>query len=342
MARVKSPFQVSGSIGDISFSTSGGKTTARMKPGISKDKFRNHPRLQLSRENAQSFGGASKIACAIYQAATGRRNPLVARYSHNRLIAKLQMGMRRENHAVDHITFLDIAHLLGDIDFGRPSEPAKRLQHSTLGPDHCPHTLKLTGLLEAGRAAQGRGNGRIECRIGIKYIEVPDATRSDSKQWSLVYGKSSKVHKYTSDTPWIPVEILPTEGLTLSLHHALKTHPAPHREGTQPESNSHLSTLNSQLLPAPFLVFLTVEWQEVHEAGPGTKEKIITHHDKAIFKVVALQMDQETADKLAALTPIPEPTPKASNEAWREDPEQFLQHALRKFQAPNNSDHPIE
>lgn len=252
----------------------------------------------------------------------------------------LQTGMRRESHAVEDITFLDIAHPLGDIDFGRPSEPANRLQHSTLGPDHCPHTLKLTGLLEAGRAAQGRGNGRIECRIGIKYIQVPDATRSDSKQWKLVYGNSNKAHKYSSETPWIPVEILPTEGLTLSLHHALKAHPAPQPESTQPESNFHLSSFNFHL-PAPFLLFLVVEWQEVHEAGLGTKETITTHHDKAIFKVVAVQMDQETADKLAALAPIPEPAPAVSNEAWREDPERFLQDALQKFQAPDNSSQPI-
>ncbi|MFN8394475.1 MAG: hypothetical protein U0176_07370 [Bacteroidia bacterium] len=207
------PFPISGSVGDLTFYTVNGKTYARNKPGITREKFLTHPKLQRSRENAQNFGGASKLACAIYRDARGNQRGTASPYAHNQLIARICRGMNRRTRAVEEITFMDVAHLLRGIDLSRGQEASKRIAVTTIGPNHNPTSLRISDIPAAASLAQGRHPGRIECRIQLNYIRFPQVALNDDAKWDFQNQESLHL-LHTIQSDWIPTEILPTNGLT--------------------------------------------------------------------------------------------------------------------------------
>lgn len=86
MATVRSLFDVSGNIGDVSMYTLAGKKYIRRATTLSADDIRSRPSFKRTRENMQEFGGAGRFARELRLGLSA----VVKRYGDSRLYSRLQ------------------------------------------------------------------------------------------------------------------------------------------------------------------------------------------------------------------------------------------------------------
>src|SRR5688572_7216890 len=86
MARIKNDiFKLSGSLGDFTFSQDEYGTIAKLKSGTDKNRVKEHPRSQRTRENNMEMGGASTAAKALRLALLQNKKSMRDRYFPGRL-----------------------------------------------------------------------------------------------------------------------------------------------------------------------------------------------------------------------------------------------------------------
>jgi hypothetical protein len=306
MARVKSPLPLSGKLGPVVFAHDGENTTVRMRPSTNKRRWKTSPRLRRSRENAQNFGGASKAACAIYQAVKQGRKELLMPYAHNKLLRRLRAHARgTDGRRIGRYTFKNAIPALRNLDLSRKGAPTQHIKVQPLGPVHRPDSLRVTGIQDAAAALGLNGNGRCEMRIRLRYLPFPEAAFDHtSKEWKIDPAINHMQAPYVI-TEWMPVQVVPDDGLLLHLQ--------------QPKDDE------------PVIISLIIEWREVRAVDDEIKP--LPH--KSVARIAALQYSDALAAELASEDEERRRSSSGKNHPpqppapdWQKDPKAFLNFAL--------------
>jgi hypothetical protein len=132
-------------------------------------------------------------------------------------------------------------------------------------------------------------------------IRYPESQYSkENKEWEFAHGTQHlAAPRFTSE--WIPVQILPNEGLLLNLE--------------QPQQEE------------PVLIFVVLEWQEVREV----EDEVKPMHEMAVARLAAMQYSEalaaEIAQEEAAVQKTQSPRPQIPD--WQKDPHAYLEFALK-------------
>ena len=89
MAKNKSIIKIEGTIGDLTFYTKDGKNYVKRKTEIKKDRIKNAPEYQRTRENMQEFAGAASIGKEFRKKIVEIKT-MADRFMHNRLMANIR------------------------------------------------------------------------------------------------------------------------------------------------------------------------------------------------------------------------------------------------------------
>lgn len=312
MARVHTPYPISGSVGNYTFTRRGKKTFLKEKVFIpNKRTPKWESRRPMQRANRIAFGGASKLACHLYSTLTKKVEGICKPYAHNDIAAKLRESAKHTQFKAERYTFrAAYRHLLG-MDLSKETSQSRKLSLTPIGPGHCPNQLRISGLKEAAEAIEIHGNAHLELRIQLRYVPFVDMQYvKGNRNWQPVKG-AMPVHNFvTSYSAWIPTEILPEEGLTLAL-------PAT----DDPET--------------PQLVFLMVQWREVREIDLKTTPLASQNIVRLAAMLYSEAMAAEISEDNRA---YPKPQAPRENllETARANPQEYLQMALNGLAAPPN------
>jgi hypothetical protein len=330
MARIKTPFPISGPLGDLVFAAGAKKTTIRLRPYTNKQRWLTHPRFLRSRENAQSFGGASKTACAIYSAIARNQKELLLPYSHNKLIRRLRATAKGEARAIDRYNFKNAYPALRNLDMSHEEAPISCIQFTPLGPAHHPDSLRIKGFQDCAETFHLNGNGRLEVRLQIHHVPFPETQYDpELRKWSFT-PEVQKLRPTLNKSEWIPVQILPKEGLKLLLSQEEQT-------PTPPDTHSPNTETKLPSAPTPpNLIFVLVEWREVREVD----DEIKPMPEKTIARLAAMQYSAELAAEMAqdekdtAEEALKHQPAKPSLPDWKTNPQAYLAAALTGMVKP--------
>ncbi len=315
MARVHPPHPISGTIGDITYVRRGKKTYARGKIWA-----HNKAAEPRQRENRQSFGGASKVACEVYTPLTAGCKQLFRSYCHNDIATKLRAHAERTERSVTHYSFRAAHAALANLDLSPAESPSACLNITRIGCHHNPEAIRLTGLPEAARFVANSdegllGNAHLQMRLWIRQVPFHEFTFDKTdKVWRRTFPEAQGQGQVTR-SGWIPTDILPEEGLTLTL-------------------NKHPETLPGQPVP-PMLTFVVIEWREVRAVG----DKVFKKPALSIVKLAAMHYSTEMAAEIAQFEARISQKPKQPRafdllQAAQSDPKAFLTQSLAGLMAP--------
>ena len=329
MAKALPPFPIHGKIANLTFTVRNDKQFVQASPGP-----RNLKRAgEAYFRNIDEFAGAAKVAQEIYryikpQAFDPREKsenlqklgPVCRPYTQNYLTAQIKRKADKENKRrtkvglwyAKEITFFDAVNALRGLDLSNESAPSGHLGMTPIGPQHNPTAIRLTGLQHAANAIGIHGNAQLEFRIFIHQSRVPELEydRAD-RQWHKRQdpeGRSTSNRRsyHSQPTAWIPVDIVPKEGLHLPLP-----------TGIWKEDDKYLTA-----------VFC--EWREIRTVGRRCKRL----HDKGIARIAALH--GPAADWTDNTRQLREPDPNHGRMSIppspkmdpRQNPEAYLAEAL--------------
>lgn len=334
MARSLSPVPISGKVGNLQFSIRDGKNHIHQARDYSKrHRFRmTAPHCRGYRMNLQEFAAASMISRQIYKhmpragySDPTLPGPILRPYSHNVLTAKIKAcGAHKHKHAIHgkggfwyatEFRTPDIALALRGLDLSRGQMHKNNIELTAFGPSHNPNELRIRGFERAASHIRTAACVRLECRIHIQQIAFNEREWDDkSGSWQKLPnlnpdGREASEPVYLTPSNWIPVEIIPGEGIRI---------PIPACD----EGSKHLTA-----------VF--IEWREHRGFG----RRIVKLHDHGIVRIAAvhaplaafqeavhhepaIQPQHLIPAKLAHLAPEPE---------WRTDPKAYLANALTQI-----------
>jgi hypothetical protein len=256
----------------------------------------------------------------MYTPLTAGCKQLFRSYSHNDIATKLRAHAERTERAVTHYSFRAAHAALANLDLSPTESPSACLNITCIGNHHNPEAIRLTGLPEAARFVANIDEGllgyaHLQMRLWIRQVPFHEFTFDKTdKVWRRTFPEAQGQGQVTK-SGWIPTDILPEEGLTLTL----KKHP---------------ETLTGQHVP-PMLTFVLIEWREVRAVG----DKIFEKPTLAIVKLAAMHYSTEMAAEIAqfeASVNKKRKQPRAYDllEAAQSDPKAFLTQSLAGLMAP--------
>ena len=176
MAKYKSPFQLSGSIGPATFALNNGTHSARIKQGMSTRRWKTARKLRTARNQSASFGPASRLASLLHSPLDHDMRRLLGPHYHNRITRAILAGAPRIQYGMaTGLPAARSAQALRQLDLGHlPPEgtaPIASTQHHTLSQKVTVHGLRRlrdTIPLKKGEL--------LEFRILTAHLKVPAAT----------------------------------------------------------------------------------------------------------------------------------------------------------------------
>ncbi len=281
MAKASTPHPIQGKIGNLIYTVRNGKQFVHEAP--KEYVFRQGtPAHGLNR---REFAGAAKIACEIYNALKPEKprkwqvtnpadapGPIFKAYSQNVLTGILKKASEAEAkrkhryyHFADRFLFRDAAVALKGLDLSKNEDTAGHVRFIPIGPQHNPTAIRILGLTKAAETIPAHGNARLEVRFHIRQVRFVERFYSESHAAWITQeeqkGESKKTgtskQKSTQPSDWIPLDILPTEGISIEL-------PA-----WEPD--------------ATYLTAILIEWREMRKVG----QKTIRHHAFGIARIVS-------------------------------------------------------
>jgi hypothetical protein len=344
MAKAHGPTLLHGKIGKLIYSVRNGKQFVRQAP----EEYIFRKGTPAHGLNRREFAGAAKIGNEIYRSIKGSKprkrsninpndilGPIFKPYSQNILTARLKKAADFETklvhngnyHFAHDFRFYDAVRAFRGLDLSQKTAPTDKVRFNPIGPQHNPTAIKVHGLDHAAAEISTHGNARLEFRIHIRQTEFWERTySSNEKKWiptdhleSSKTNKAAPEHHISSPSDWIPVEIIPAEGLTLDLQQEADFWNAKFPNG------------------AKYLTTILIEWREVRNVGA----KIKRLHDKGIARIVCLHAPAETWSHASAAKSGPAKhhiipkaflngTAKPKTNPFK-DPKTYLAEALAKM-----------
>jgi hypothetical protein len=354
MAKVTSLFKVKGAIGDTVFRDHNGKTIASMKGPYDKERWRKNENGARSHENAQEFGGAAKAGSAVYRALRNSdTEDIFLPYAHNHIAKRLRTHAPRVLRAAHEYTFKAAIPALHGLDLSQVGSAGRNIRLTPIGPCHRPEAVQVKGLRQAAQAIGNLDTLRLEFRITRKAISFPEIHfNHDTWEWNYKNSESLEIHSHT--TPWIPIEHVQKDGLTLALSHPERSEElrstsrgplkkdyteqsskqptvAEQSEGAK-SSPRELPSQNDKASTEE-LVFLIIEWRQMRGKK---KPKLLPNH--GMIRLAAIRTTLEQAQEMAIQgIQTPKPTKRYKKQPPRipiqrfkhKNPAQFMKSALQ-------------
>jgi hypothetical protein len=345
MARAETPYPIHGKIGNLIYKVRDGKQIVHEAKGTVNPK-KIGPAYHL---NKDEFAGAAQVAHAIYrhikpdkfhqrkpQANLDKLGPIMRPYPQNYITAQLKKSAQyelkrkaRRFHFADEFCFLDAVKALRGLDLSKEGAPSGHVSMTPIGPQHNPTAIKITGLDYAARAITAHGNAKLECRFHIRQCRVTELDYiPETREWEtrkLPQPNPLQRHSPTQShrshpSLWIPVEIIPKEGITLPLE-ALNAY----WDAQKPEG-------------AKYLTSVAIEWREIKTVGRRVKRL----HDQGIVRIASLHAPLEdwipknppgnsvTENRIPAKPRMPRRPPQSRPQT----PEEILKQAITSMNPP--------
>ena len=219
MAKVTSPFPISGTLGQIEFFQANGKTFVRQRRNFNKKKWLRP--TNSARRAAESFGGASAVSNAIYRTLKRISKASFPNYTTNKITAKIQTQAYNPRTTTDAYTLESTASAFRNLELSAPKQ--KALLTAT-GPSHNPTSVQIKNLRQIARDLDPDGTKSLQCRIQQICISFPEVhfEKADRK-WQRKDALSTKAHAtlhHHHTTNWIDQDLIEKEALRLSLRDA--------------------------------------------------------------------------------------------------------------------------
>lgn len=318
MAKSQSIHLISGRLHDIIFKVRDGKQYLSMAPFHTHNEQRSKDKVHYRDyfRNQREFAAASRIGGIIYRVIKKPVNfdPIFKPYAQNTITAAIKRAVHLDtDHKADLLAqyrIIDGYHALKGLDLSPEDAPTKKVFMTPLGPLHNPDTLHINGLQAAGATLRGHVKSTIECRLHIRQARFHEFTEDpDTHEWITAADapdpKDDHPEWNSQPSGWIPMEIIPYEGIKIPLPHQ-----APHEK---------------------YVTIIMIEWREHSPVG----RRLRYHRKDTITRIVSIHAP---AEALPLKHPHPAKNPynvapiKAihipTTDGWQQDPEAYLQEAL--------------
>ena len=223
MAKYKSPFPLSGSVGGATFADNHGAPTVRLRAGMSKRKWKTSKKMQPARNQSHAFGAASRLAAQIHRQLRPDMRPLLGAHYHNRITAAILHGAPRlEFNRAPALPAVLSAIALRQLDLGHLPKngqpPIVSTQHHTLT-----QRVTLHGLRKQLATIPLKPGELLDYRILTAQVAIPGATADPNNPGAFIPEPDAPdfhpIH-YTGE--WTAAHTLPD---TITI-------PAPHHDNT--------------------------------------------------------------------------------------------------------------
>lgn len=292
MATIQSIFDIKGSIGNLVIRNQHGKQIAYLKPHFSKEKWLKHPNFVRCRENAQNFGGFSKVAAEIYQSISRNHKPWFCKMPHNRLAKTLRANYQHPKRGLESINFQNAYTAFHKIDLSHAASQSKQIRVQCIGPNYAPTQCRISQLREIADLIDPHNYLQLECRILIRSIQFPEIQyHPDDRQWRMLDNKRIN-NGLDIDTGWFHSDHLPSEGILFDLNA---------NDYSQTKYDFKPSSEHKSVHPR--IIFAIIEWRSSAGNNPGPL------YQQGIIKSIAVQMAHNIAEAIQSLKGKSQPKP---------------------------------